>query len=115
MVLECLRSHRLYVKLEKCDFEQPFLPFRGYVVSSSGVYMDTAKLAAVKDWPHLTTLRDVQRFIWFTSYYWKFIRGFFRIIQPIVSLTSKGADPGRWSLEAVTAFQTLKGLHHRGG
>lgn len=55
-VLRRLLEHNLYVKGEKCEFERKQVKFLGYVISASGMQMDTLKVRAIHDWPKPTSL-----------------------------------------------------------
>ncbi|XP_063781276.1 uncharacterized protein LOC134929621 [Pseudophryne corroboree] len=107
-VLSRLRVNHLYCKLEKCVFEVKSIPFLGYIVSGSGLEMDPEKLQAIQNWPVPLTLKGVQRFLGFVNYYRKFIRDFSTIVAPITAFTKKGANPSKWSEEAMQAFHLLK-------
>nr|GEY36726.1 hypothetical protein [Tanacetum cinerariifolium] len=50
-VFDLLRKHKLYGKLEKCDFMVPSVVFLGYVVSKEGISMDLSKVEAIKSSP----------------------------------------------------------------
>ena len=49
-VLKILRENKLYLKPEKCEFEQPSIEYLGMIVEEGRVRMDPAKVAAVADW-----------------------------------------------------------------
>ncbi|XP_063797564.1 uncharacterized protein LOC134958754 [Pseudophryne corroboree] len=107
-VLSRLRVNHLYCKLEKCVFDVQSIPFLGYIASGSGLEMDPEKLQAIQDWPIPTTLKGIQRFLGFANYYRKCIQDFSTIVAPITAFTKKGANPSKWSKEAVQAFHLLK-------
>ena len=48
-ILEVLRQHKLYTKVEKCEFHKDQMTFVGYVVSKEGIGMDLAKMSAILD------------------------------------------------------------------
>ena len=48
-ILEVLRKHKLYAKVEKCEFHKYQMPFAGYLVSKEGIGMDPAKVLAIVD------------------------------------------------------------------
>ncbi len=66
-VLQRLRQHHLYLKLEKCEFHQSTVQFLGYVITPDGVQMDQGKEEAVRNWPQPTTVKELQRFLGFAS------------------------------------------------
>uniref|UniRef100_A0A8C5MZM0 Gypsy retrotransposon integrase-like protein 1 n=1 Tax=Leptobrachium leishanense TaxID=445787 RepID=A0A8C5MZM0_9ANUR len=108
LVLSKLLANGLYCKLEKCLFDVQQVQFLGYVISSSGFMMDPKKLEAISHWPLPKGLKAIQRFIGFSNYYRRFIKGFSSIIAPITALTRKGGDTQNWSSSALEAFERLK-------
>ncbi|XP_073427382.1 uncharacterized protein [Dendrobates tinctorius] len=82
-VLQRLREHSLFAKLEKCVFFAEEVQFLGYVVSSTGFRMDPAKIQPIKTWVQPKSLKALQRFLGFANYYRKFIRGFSEIAKHI--------------------------------
>ncbi|XP_073016635.1 uncharacterized protein [Primulina eburnea] len=54
-VLQTLQKNKLFSKFSKCEFWLEKVAFLGHIVSSSGIEVDPAKVAAVGDW-------DVARF-----------------------------------------------------
>lgn len=108
-VLGRLRLHRLYAKVEKCEFEQKSIRFLGLIISSTGIKMDPQKVYAVLDCPVPLDKKGVQRFIGFANFYRKFIRGFSAIIAPLTQLTKQNARFS-WNQLAQDAFENLKRL-----
>ncbi|GJS11378.1 putative reverse transcriptase domain-containing protein [Tanacetum coccineum] len=54
-ILELLKKEKLYAKFLKCDFWLDSVQFLGYVIDHSGVYVDPAKIEAIKSWAAPTT------------------------------------------------------------
>ena len=57
-VLEQLKEHDLYLKPEKCKFEQTEVEFLGMIISENTIRMDTIKLVGIRDWPSPTTVKQ---------------------------------------------------------
>ncbi len=85
-VLQKLREHHLYLKLEKCEFHRHTIQFFGYVISPQGVQMDNNKLQAIRDWPIPSTVKELQRFLGFANFHRRFIRAFGSITAPLTSM-----------------------------
>ena len=49
-VLDILQKHRLYLKVEKCIFEQPRVKYLGLILSEGHIEMDLVKVAGVQVW-----------------------------------------------------------------
>ena len=62
-VLDVLRKRGLFANLKKCRFHKDEVQFLGYVVSTQGIRMEDERIEAVKNWPELRLVRDVQVFI----------------------------------------------------
>nr|GFC87944.1 putative reverse transcriptase domain-containing protein [Tanacetum cinerariifolium] len=62
-ILNLLRSEKLYAKFSKCDFWIDSVQFLGYVIDSSGVHVDLAKIEAIKNWTAPTTPTEVRQFL----------------------------------------------------
>ena len=87
LVLQKLRQHKLYAKLEKCVFHQDTIEFLGYIVGKNGVRMDPAKVSSITSWPVPTSVRDVQCFLGFANFYRQFISNFSQRVLPLTTLT----------------------------
>ncbi|MCO5593068.1 hypothetical protein L7F22_047074 [Adiantum nelumboides] len=85
-----LRSHRLLINAKKSEFFLEEIHFLGYIVSKDGVRIDPAKVEAIKSWPELKTVHDIQSFLRLCSYYRRVIRNFVEIASPLHALQKKG-------------------------
>src|SRR5467141_3614179 len=88
-MLEHLCEYDLHSKPEKCLFHTQRIEFLGFMVTPTGISMDTAKTDAVSVWPTLTNLKAVQAFLGFANFYRPFIVGFSDIIIPLIHPTCK--------------------------
>jgi anti-sigma28 factor (negative regulator of flagellin synthesis) len=59
-VLKRLEHYDLYLKPEKCDFEKEEIEYLSMIIKPGEVQMDPGKVAAVRDWPTPTILKEVQ-------------------------------------------------------
>uniref|UniRef100_A0A670JJI7 Gypsy retrotransposon integrase-like protein 1 n=1 Tax=Podarcis muralis TaxID=64176 RepID=A0A670JJI7_PODMU len=109
-VLQRLREHRLYAKLEKCQFDVTEVDFLGYKLSDKGLAMDSVKVRAVLDWKSPRNRKEVQRFVGFANFYRKFIRGFSKETAAITDTLSSKKKKFTWTDQAERSFQKLKSL-----
>ncbi|GKC33129.1 putative reverse transcriptase domain-containing protein, partial [Tanacetum coccineum] len=72
-----------------------------------GVYVDSAKIEAIKNWAAPTTPTEVRQFLGLAGYYRRFIEGFSLISKPLTKLTHKNKKY-EWGEEEEESFQTLK-------
>jgi hypothetical protein len=61
--------------------------YLGMIVSTNGVRIDPAKVAAINKWEPCSNVKDVQAFLGFVNFYRRFIKSFSKIVRPLVSLT----------------------------
>ncbi|GJW68555.1 putative reverse transcriptase domain-containing protein [Tanacetum coccineum] len=65
IILELLKKEILYAKFSKCDFWLDSVQFLGHVIDCSGVYVDPAKIKAIKSWAASTTpTRKNKKYEW---------------------------------------------------
>ncbi len=107
IVLEQLRKHKLYLKVEKCEFEREQIEYLGLIILHNKVVMDLVKVAVVAEWPQPREKKEVQSFLGFVNFYRRFIEGFSQVAHPLFDLTKKDV-PFRWSPECDVAFEELK-------
>src|SRR5258707_3156429 len=69
--------------------------------------MDPVKVQGVTDWLQPAKVKDVQSFIGFVNFYWRFIHNFSEIACPLHALTQKLKD-WSWGAAEQQAFDVLK-------
>ena len=92
-VLNQLRKHSLFANLKKCRFYQDEVRFLGYIVLSKKISMEAEKIKVMKDWPEPKSVRDIQVFLGFANFYWRYIQGFSRIAALITSMLKTTNEP----------------------
>ncbi|KAG5723662.1 hypothetical protein E4T56_gene20282 [Termitomyces sp. T112] len=107
LILECLCQHQLYLKPEKCKFEQTHIEYLGLIISYRFVEMDLVKIAGVAEWPEPQNKKEVQVFLGFVNFYWRFIQDFLHHACLLFNLTGKDIVWSWGPLEQM-AFDTLK-------
>ena len=108
-VLQKLRQHDLYLKPEKCQFEQKKVEFLGVILEKETVQMDPTKTKGIVDWKTPQNLKDVRAFLGFTGFYRYFVPNYSKIARPLIELTRK-AVPFYWGEARLKVFETLKSL-----
>ena len=106
-VLQRLTEHDLYLKIEKCKFNQKEVEFLGMIIRHNEVIMDPVKLAGIADWPIPKNVKEVRSFLGFGNFYRKFINGYSKLAEPMTRLT-KGEQKWEWTHEQQQAFDKLK-------
>jgi RNase H-like domain found in reverse transcriptase/Reverse transcriptase (RNA-dependent DNA polymerase) len=106
-VLDKLLKHNLFLKLEKCAFEQPSIEFLRIQITQGEVQMDDTKVERVRNWKVPTNVTEVHKFLGFTGYYHYFIKDYSKIARPLLQLTHL-QTPWLWNHKEQTAFETLR-------
>ena len=107
-VLEHLQEHKLYLKLEKCKFEQKWIEYLGIIVSEGWVEMDPVKVSGVAEWPTPQN-KEVQSFVGFVNLYQRFIKDFSHHACALFNVTKKDVR-WKWEESEQVAFNKLKEL-----
>src|SRR5260221_9464841 len=99
-VLSTLQKQRLFLKPEKCKFEWKEVEYLGLVISKDHVAMDPMKVHRVTEWLTPTKVKEVQSFLGFMNFYWKFIHDFSDIAHPFMHSLARpsggsGVHPSR--------------------
>jgi hypothetical protein len=103
------REHKLYLRLEKCEFEKTKIKYLGVIISHNKVEMDPVKIARVADWPTPSNKKEVQSFVGFINFYRRFIPGFSHHAHALFDLTMKDVR-FIWGLPQEDSFKKLKKL-----
>src|SRR5258707_837183 len=106
-VLTTLRKQRLFLKPEKCKFEQKEVKYLRLVISKDHVAMDPTKVHGVMEWPTPMKVKEVQSFLGFVNFYQKFICNFSDVAHPLYALTHK-TQRWVWGSPEQKAFDALK-------
>jgi hypothetical protein len=107
MVLEKLRSKKLYTKFSKCEFWLTKVAFLRHVISAGGISVDPSKVKDVLNWKPPTNASEIRSFLGLASYYHQFIKDFSKMAKPMTKLLEKNKD-FNWTVECQVSFEELK-------
>ena len=79
-IFDTLAENDLYVKPEKCAFEQEEIEYLGAIVGKGRLRMDPKKLHAVLNYPTPRNATDIRAFLGFTGYYRYFVKNYSAIV-----------------------------------
>jgi len=106
-VLRRLHQHKLYAKPEKCEFHSDSVEYLRYFLSPDGLTMSQDKVKTIWDWPEPCKVKDIQSFLGFANFYYRFIFNYSDIVVPLTQLTWKDA-PWDFSDICRRSFNQLK-------
>jgi hypothetical protein len=89
LVFKKFRDHRLYAKLNKCEFWLKQVAFLGHIISKGGISVDPSKIHDVLSWNAPTSVSDIRSFLRLAGYYQRFIEGFSKISKLMIELLEK--------------------------
>ena len=104
--LKIVEKHNLCFKRSKYDFNMGEIPILEVVVGKEQIQIEQEKIKAVKEWKTLTKVKDIESFLEFANFYWRFIQNFSHTAKPLNEL--KGKKEWKWKEEYQRAFEELK-------
>jgi hypothetical protein len=107
VVLERLKAHQLYTKLNKCEFWLEKIAFLGHILTAEGIEVDPSKVEAISKWNQLSNVSEVRSFLGMAGYYHRFIKGFSSIARPMTELLKKD-NKFMWTPKCEESFQIIK-------
>lgn len=98
-----------FLKSEKCIFEMQEVEFLGMVITPGQVHIGSVKVKGIVKWLQLMNIKEVQFFLRFGNFYWRFIHNYLDIAAPLHWLIKKMIS-WKWNDNFETVFQILKVL-----
>jgi hypothetical protein len=83
-----LRAAGLQVDIRKNEFSTTETRFLKYILSTSSIAVDPAKIAAVANWEPPTKVKKLQTFLGFCNFHRRFISNFNRMAKLLYRLTA---------------------------
>ncbi len=89
LVLHRLREIDLQMNINKCKFHVQEISFLELLLFIEKLKMNFRKIQAVVEWSTSTNLTQMQFFVNFCNFYWRFIKNFSKIVHSLIQLTQK--------------------------
>ncbi len=106
-VLSRLRSSRLLIQPDKCEFVKASLVYLGHIISEKGLQPMPEKTQKLRSYPRPTNIKEIQIFLGFCNYYRRYIPDFATLAMPLYKLTNKNI-PFKWTEQCEENFEKLK-------
>ncbi|XP_070008462.1 uncharacterized mitochondrial protein AtMg00860-like [Nicotiana sylvestris] len=84
---ECLKI----LDKEKCHFMVKEGIILDHKISKNGIEVDKAKIEVISKLPPPTSVKGVRSFLGHTGFYGRFIKDFFKVVNPLCKLLEKDA------------------------
>ena len=107
MVLEWLCVAGLQVSIKKCEFHITWTKYLGFILTTDSIEVDPEKTQVIHDWRVPNTVWGVQSFLGFCNFYWRFIKDYSWIAQPLNQLIKREVS-FVWDDKCQEAFEELK-------
>lgn len=106
-VLGIIAQHGLKLNEKKCIFMKPELEFLGFLIGSTGLRTCPSKITDLLRIAPPRNITQLRSFVSLCSFYRRFVKGFAKIIEPLLALTRNGVD-FEWSQKQNEAFELIK-------
>ena len=63
-LFKTLRENKLNINFKKCYFVVKEINFLGFIINEFGIFVDTNKIKAIKDWPQPRMVKKIVKFPW---------------------------------------------------
>ncbi len=81
LILNKLREADLQMNINKCKFYVQEIIFLELLIFIKELKMNSWKIQAIMKWSILNNLTQIQSFIDFCNFYWRFIKNFSKIVR----------------------------------
>ncbi|CUA71100.1 Transposon Tf2-7 polyprotein [Rhizoctonia solani] len=106
-VLRQLQENQLFCKASKCFFNTTTMEYLGIMISPKGISIEKGKVEAVRNWPTPNNRKQVQSFLGFANFLWRFVPDFSRMSRPLNDLIPKDKN-WQWGDKEEEAFLNIK-------
>ncbi|GET51364.1 retroviral-like aspartic protease 1 [Rhizophagus irregularis DAOM 181602=DAOM 197198] len=89
IVLEELRKANMMLKLKKCEWAKKNVEYLGHIVGTDGLKPDDKKIEKIKNLKPPKNIKQIREINGLCSYYRKFVKGYSKIVKPIMELMRK--------------------------
>ncbi len=107
LILHRLREIDLQIDINKCEFHVQKIIFLELLIFIERLKINSRKIQMIVEWFIFINLTQIQFFINFCNFYWRFIKNFSKIVHLIIQLTQKKII-FEWNEICQTTFNHMK-------
>ena len=111
-VFKVLAKNGLFLNVKKSVFAKSKVEFLGHIVGVNGIDVQSAKVAAIRNYPMPITRKDLRRFLGLVNYYHKFVERLSDITAPLSEISGGPKRTNRSILNLtdaqIQAFEDTK-------
>ncbi len=112
-ILKRLRKFKLYASLKKCEFFITKVNFLEFIIFIESISMNSSRINIIKTWLRSKMYWEIQVFLRFINFYWRFIHHYSQIAESLTELLKDSVKDVKmssfiWSSEAQQAFNQLR-------
>ncbi len=86
-ILLWLQEAGLQIDIDKCEFEVKSIKYLKFILKvEKDVQINSQKMKAIMNWQAFKSVKEVQSFIDFVNFYWRFIKNFSNLIMSMMNL-----------------------------
>ena len=85
-MLAALQCHDLHLKISKCSFNATEVDFLRFKINTEDIYMNSERIWAVEEWLPSENIYELQIFLDFVNFFWRFIKNYSQIAAPLLNL-----------------------------
>ena len=102
-----LKKADLICDIKKCEFCMQKVKYLNLIIIVEKIKMNFEKIAVITEWKTLNTVKKIQAFLKFASFYQRFIRKFNKIANSLNDFIHKNRV-FKWTTECQKIFNDLK-------
>ena len=106
-VLQKLREASLQADIIKCTFHIREILYLELIIIIKEVKINSVKVSIIVKWLTLINVKNIQSFLSFINFYWRFIYSYSKLASLLICLIKKDV-PFEWTTECQSAFNALK-------
>jgi cleavage and polyadenylation specificity factor subunit 1 len=110
-VLRILQENGLLINAGKCTFGVTSIEFLGHQVAATGIKPLADRVAAIKQFPRPSNIKELQAFLGLFNFYRRFVQGAAKLLLPLTAALAgnpAGTAPIKWSAAMLAAFAAAK-------